>query len=645
MDVGYKSPLAGDTVTITGVITGLDDRNGSTAVSPSPGFPEDRGFFVQEEDPDIDTDPNTSEGVFVGNVGNLQLFALGDLVSVTGQVVERFGQTQVNGSTSDDADIIVHSTGNPFPSAVPIVEADAEAQATNLFPGPGGCAFPTDHCRDGRRALYERLEGMRVSLPAATVNSGGTNRFGELFVNPGSEQNAVFTIEDSSGPGGTPEPLTRSLIGAVGDAGAGNPANPQIDWQSTTNVFADQFDQIQSLTGPLSFSASNYKIVPQAGALPTVVEGPTPYPFSGVSAQPANTMRVAFFNVASLFPPTAGLLGADVTEEEFGEKLARLTDAIDRLMKRPDVIGVQEIGDSVPRPGGFNPNGNGTTSLETLQALATSLGGYSAYAFEGRDSAGIDSGFLIKDGVSVSGVTQVGLAANESIPGNCSDEIGFLFDRPPLIARLSKQGVPVAVLTNHWSSRAAPLACREAQADFVNDLVEAEPETEWIAGGDLNSLENETPLDRLQGNGTTLDNLTDKDASVPPEQRYSFQLNGRLQAVDHAALTGEVGQSVTDAQFAHFNSDYYDRLLEDPDGEPDGHKSSDHDPLILTLSLPPSETVPPPGTASPPPPATSPTPSLSRENPACARLRAALKKAKRKKSKRKIRRKLRANRC
>jgi len=55
---GEKSPLVGQTVTVSAVVVGdFQDKDGL------------KGFFVQEEDRDADSDPATSEGLFVYDPG------------------------------------------------------------------------------------------------------------------------------------------------------------------------------------------------------------------------------------------------------------------------------------------------------------------------------------------------------------------------------------------------------------------------------------------------------------------------------------------------------------------------------------------------------------------------------------------------
>ena len=45
--------------------------------------------------------------------------------------------------------------------------------------------------------------------------------------------------------------------------GAGNPADPRLPWRSTTQVDLDLFDVVKAVTGPLSYSFSYFKIMPQ----------------------------------------------------------------------------------------------------------------------------------------------------------------------------------------------------------------------------------------------------------------------------------------------------------------------------------------------------------------------------------------------
>ncbi|MGI8594349.1 MAG: endonuclease/exonuclease/phosphatase family protein, partial [Solirubrobacteraceae bacterium] len=249
-------------------------------------------------------------------------------------------------------------------------------------------------------------------------------------------------------------------------------------------------------------------------------------------------------------------------QAEFAEKRDRIADAIDRLLKRPDVVAVQEV-----------------VNLDVLRAVAEKLGGYTAFLEEGNDNRGIDVGYLVKDGVGVSDVRQLGKTAANPTTATCGDIAGRLFDRPPLLADIDAGGLKFTVVTNHFSSKAAPDACREAQAAFVRDQVKAleADGRQVVVTGDLNAFEDEGALGLLQDGQTT---LTNQWSRAPAGERYSFQFSGRLQTLDHILVTDGLDSRIVDFRYAHFDNDYFERT------PPDGHKVSDHDPPVLTLDNP-----------------------------------------------------------
>ena len=105
------------------------------------------GFYVQEADSTADTDPLTSEGIFVfqGSSSTTPV-NVGDEVEVTGVVNEYFGETQLSSISS----ISVVSSGNALPTA---------AQIT--LPAAGTTASQDAD----RQPDLEQYEGMLVSFP------------------------------------------------------------------------------------------------------------------------------------------------------------------------------------------------------------------------------------------------------------------------------------------------------------------------------------------------------------------------------------------------------------------------------------------------------------------------------------------------
>jgi predicted extracellular nuclease len=527
---GSASPLAGRFVTVEGVVTGVDDEIGANFERT---FPGDAGIFVQEEDADADADPATSEGVFVGFVRPRSAYPPGTRVRLEGRVVEQFDETRIN-LTQGSAPQVLGTA--PVPAPVTIDPAAALAQPA------------------AARPYYESLEGMNVLVDVGTATSGGRNKFGETFLTLGVNQDPedrVFRTED-----------VPDLIAADADAGAGDPNNPLVDTDSTTELAVDLFDVVRGLEGPLAFTFSNYKVINQERRPPVVEKGPTRFPYT-LAPRAADQLRVASFNVENFFPAGTDLDLRIVTQAEYEEKRDKIADAIANRLSRPDVIAVQEVYD-----------------LASLQDLADELGGYTAYLEPGNDERGIDVGFLIADGVEHGNLRQLGKDAAGPQGFSCSDVAGRLFDRPPLALDVERKGVKFTLFSNHFASKSAPDECRAAQAAFVRDEV-ANLEAagrEAIVAGDLNAFEDESALTTLQDGTTSLDDLWD----VPPAaERYSYHFDGRLQTLDHVLITDALQSRVADFRYAHFDNDYYERR-----GVTDGHRVSDHDPPVLTIELP-----------------------------------------------------------
>jgi len=95
------------------------------------------------------------------------------------------------------------------------------------------------------------------------------------------------------------------------------------------------------------------------------------------------------------------------------------------------------------------------------------------------------------------------------------------------------------------------------------------------ANGDLNSFEDEQPLQTNLQAGDVLRNQFTKAAE---RDRYSFQFKGLLQTLDHQLVTPDLEPLVTNLTYAHLDNDDYERA-----SQTDGQANSDHDPPVLTL--------------------------------------------------------------
>ncbi len=539
---GSATPFAGRTVTVTGVVVGVDSQQGvSNYVNLDP---RQAGVYLETPTALQDSDPATSEGVFVGGLaaGARTRDRVGETMTVTGTATELFGLTTVDATGRAPS---FTGTGDPANLPTPALLDPARAAAQTVSGG-------------GTRSYYEALEAMRVSLDVGTADSGGTNKFGELFLRPGTARARVF--RDPAQTAGPPE-----LIAASQDAGSADvdPANPSANPPSSTRVEADLFDRVRGLVGPLGFSFSQYKIVPQPGAAPRVIPGPIPYPPPVPEPRP-NTLRVANFNVENLFGVGAVDDGHTFTAEEVDAKTTRIADAVGRVLRRPDLVAVEEV-----------------AAREPLADVARKLGGYRAYWEPSNDARGIAVGFLVKSGLRVTDERQIGGDATTDVAG-CADagsSAARLFNRPPLVLDVRRGEDRFTAIGNHWASQSHPEACREAQAAYVRDYVaglEARGRDAMVLG-DLNDFEDSPALTTsLVGQGTSLANLW---YEAPPGERYSYQFSGQLQTLDHIFVTRGLHRHVRDMRYVHFDNDYFDR------GPRRAAGVSDHDAPLVTLGL------------------------------------------------------------
>ena len=538
---GETSPLLGDKVQITGTVIGVDNQQDvSNFVDLDP---RSAGIYVETPTADQDAIPATSEGIFVGDLPAADRTPdhIGQTVTVSGTVTSLFGLTTVDAIGNSPTFTGAAGAQNlPAPVVIDPAKAAAQTVATN-----------------GQRPYFNSLQSMRVTLAVGTANSGGTDKFGELFVTPGTTRK--LNLAGFNTPLGPPQ-----LLDIAQDAGSTdvNPANPDLTPDSTTRVNANLFDTVLNTTGPLGFDFDNYEIVPQPGDAPTVVHSGVTYPPKAPAAKPG-TLRIANFNMENLFG--VGMTDDDhtFTKAEVNQKTTRLANAI-KLLNEPDVIADEEVASPV-----------------AYQQVADKLGDYQVVWEPSNDDRNIAVGFLVKDGIKITDIEQLGRKATTTLTG-CNDNPSDdpqLFERPPLAISINDQGLKLTLIGNHWASLGHPEACRNAQADFVNGQVK----TMEAAGqhvvvlGDLNDYQDAPALTSDLITGTTLQDLWFR---APTNDAYSYQFDGQLETLDHIFTDQYLSARVSGIRYVHFDNDYFPRGTTSP------IEVSDHDPPVATLKLP-----------------------------------------------------------
>lgn len=511
-----------------------------------------QGFFIQTPDARADADPDTSNGIYVFT-SSLPTVSVGDVVDVTGTVVEYFNFTEFSPVTS----VSIDSNGNPLPT---VIELDATLP-------------PTDPTAAWWTIGFERLEGMLVHV-ANGVTSGPNQRFT-------SDLSAeIHGVASATRPFREPGIQYPGLVGLpVWD---GNPEVFEIDPDRLGAVSDPDYvaaGSTYSATGVMAYEFSNWELWPSSV---TFTPPPMPRP---VRARSAGEFTVGTYNLY-LF---------DATASDYAARLQKHSAYIRTVLGAPDVIGVQEC-----------------MSITELTALAARIQSddatltYTPYLVEGHDVGGIDVGFLVRDTVTVATVTQLGYSATLSLDGSP------LHDRPPLLleATYIGNGAPFAftVMVNHTRSlnsiddavdgpRVRQKRLEQAQwiAQAIQDYQTANPLRPFVMVGDLNAYEisdgyvdvvgqmagDFVPADNLLSGPDLVDpNLTKQVLAVPANDRYSYNFGGTAQVLDHALTTQATNTWVRGFAYGRGNTDAAVNLIYDASTS---LRSSDHDGAVLFL--------------------------------------------------------------
>ncbi len=228
----HQSPLLGETVTTTGIVTAVDNN----------------GFYLQDAVGDGDLATSDALFVFTGDEPSL---VVGDELRVTGTVSEftpggtdtgNLSATQLSG----DVTVEVLSSGNELPAAV-VIGAGGRIPPSETIDDDAFASFDPD--TDGID-FFESLEAMRVTAQDA-IAVAGTNRFGEIFavVDGGADATG---LSDRGTLNISPDDF--------------NPEKIQIDADSTVSGFSiplvDTGAVLGDVTGVIGYDFGNFQIIP-----------------------------------------------------------------------------------------------------------------------------------------------------------------------------------------------------------------------------------------------------------------------------------------------------------------------------------------------------------------------------------------------
>ncbi|MCL4820810.1 MAG: endonuclease/exonuclease/phosphatase family protein [Vicinamibacteria bacterium] len=508
---GTSSPLQGSRATTSGVVT---------ADFTSAGV---QGFFLQ--DPACDTDPATSNALFVSTGTRRPNAPVGHRVTVVGRVVEWFGMTAL------ELESVTDNGAFPGVLEVAVLEVPADAAAAAVY--------------------LEAREGMLVA-PSRLRVVAATNHYGE-----------AWTLPESAGVDrlfrGADDPRKLGLAAPAG-------------W-----LPLDHGDRVSGTSGVLAFTYGAWKLLLPAGRTPSVEKSGLQPPARATGT--GDPLTIAFWNVENFFDAAddPGKEDTVVAPGDYAAGLARRARQVASALGLPDLLAVAEaenlgVLQDLANQAELLAVGYRPVLVEGPDGRGIDVGALynparlELRSFEARQSCtGTDPG--------------TGLA--------CPTGAGFaLFARPPLVVQLTviATGERIALIVNHFKAQDASTTTdenlRAAQAEAVRllaaELKAADPTLSVVVTGDLNDFEDSPTLAGLLAGGA----LVDLTARAAGGRAYTYAFDGLAQVLDYVLVDASLQGRVEEFVPVHSNVDF---------GAPapgtDAVRASDHDAVLLRLRL------------------------------------------------------------
>ena len=600
----HRSPLHGEQVELRGV---LHQVLRWTAANGDGQY----ACLIQNRSADADGDPRSSDGLLVYcglapvlpfRDGNYRL-RVGDEVTLTGLVNERFGQTEL--------------------SEALVIHVKRGGQVERLLT-PVDLPFSEDRIEMDR--ILERHEGMCVRLSEGASCLSGRERGARngdtlVWLSPAnhpvlhrSDPRARRVFRDA-------HPLDDRPEEHVGNGNGMRLAVGSLAWNPKTRKAAFELPELYTgcrLQGALvgSIQYAWYQYVFQPASFPRVMSGAVDWRKNPVKWANKGT-RIATFNVENLYDFTddpdddcdfhtdSGCIGTRFPlnyvpnrEADFHERLDSLAFQIVTALRAPDLLLLQEIEDQ-------DIDGNGALdALEALIEVMESAGGPSyqtAVDRAGADERGIICAFLYNPEVfallspdEISGQERNPQAVNGPYTGPPDRTVACpgVFPRAMQVAvfrwRQHPDRLPLWALNNHFSSRPnAKVERRRQQTEMnavqVRRVLERNPEALMVVGGDLNVFPRpddpfpKKPSDQL---GALYDagmwNVYDWILERDPAGAYSYVYRGQAGTLDHLFLSPALKEHYLSGRYLHINADWSDGQQ-----APRHVRASDHDPLVI----------------------------------------------------------------
>ncbi|MFY1634778.1 ExeM/NucH family extracellular endonuclease [Solwaraspora sp. WMMB335] len=564
---GATTPLAGDQVTVEGIVTADHRVGGYNGIYlQTPGTGGDRAVGAG----------TASDGIFVyltSNAANHPPVAIGDRVRVTGTAGEYFGLSQV--SIGARADVQICDRDNPLPAPVPLTLPLAA----------------TDR---------ESVESMLVAPVGtyAVAEVYNTNRYGEVVLTAGDSPAVIPTDVAEPGSSQAQQIAADNLVhrilvddGRTTNLSSAGIAPPYLAPDQPLRV-GDSVDAF----GPsvLSYGFDEWRLQP---TLPVSADTPAAErttfkvtnPRTATPVAVGGDIRVASFNVLNYFVHFGGDARGAADEAALAKQEAKIVSAITALDAH--VVGLQEIENSV-RFAPMEPE----KALTRLVAALNAADGAGTWDYV-RSPADLPTP-AEQDFISNAIIFKPGAVTPVGPPRSVDDETVWFNAREPIAQTFTAGELTFTVVANHFKSKSTSVPptgdnvdagdgqgayngdrTRQAAAliDFVDQLVDDSGSDDVLLLGDFNSYSQEDPM-RI---------LYDADyADLNDTGRTTYVFAGESGSLDHALASPSLATRVTGADVWQINA--VESYAFQYDGfptffDPGPYRASDHNPMVIGL--------------------------------------------------------------
>lgn len=527
---GNQSPYNNQTVTTQGIVTAKFIGSGMI-----------NGFFLQDKIGD--NNPNTSDGIFVYLTDASQV-SVGDDVLLTGRVTEYNGRTQIQ---ADNISI----------------------RAKNVQVEPAKLSF------EALTNNWEKYEGMLVEVQQVlwVNNNYNLERYGELEL--GAERRQIPTNLTFPGSAEYIALVNKNAIAPIylDDAFTVSYKSPLVfgDENGTRRTG----EKIERLLAVVDYYNSKYVLYPAAEV--KFFGNPRERTHADIGNY---NLKVAGFNLEYyLTSPNSSSMGPS-TPLELERQHAKILDAM--LAIDADIYGVVEIE-------------QGQKALTKLTNAMNAATGSSRYTF-------------INDGTSVNGTyTKVAYIyrSDKVAPHNSLRNINnpSPANRKKLQAfTLKSNGERFIFSLNHFKAKSGCNTASGNDADqgdgqscfnatrvneakavisTINTNKAFYGDEDALVMGDLNAYAKEDPIQEFVDAG-----YVDLLQQFHADSAYSYVYRAEAGYLDHALANESMARQITGVTAFHINADELTSYGYDGSKyKPDMFRSSDHDPIVVGISL------------------------------------------------------------